>query len=471
MVFPGIKITIRYDKTCHIFKKNAIFISMRRHPIAILCVTMLVLLIILGFIPLSLKSLDRLVKEQADKLIQGDTLAIDKISIQLWRGLSLSNVSYVTRKDKQPAIRVHVPTIRLSYKFLALVRGKAHIHAITIVEPEITMILPQQAYTQPQSAKTSLIPVLPLPLGKLPLDLPIDIEINKLEITNGSLTAQQKPGDKMKIQGFSLSLAASVNTLVSVTGTLHADSLWPVYPYLITGFKTYFSLSPDSLKIENAGFSTYGGKGRFSVSMRTLEPLSLDGTISLNHIVLEKVLSSVRLGEVKASGKVSVDLTLHGKGMDPNAWQGKGKFSAQDLLISGLPFQKTLATLLFLPALNHLQFDIIKTSLVLSKGKMNTPDLQGTGNVANITGSGWIGLDMQAKEQVRISFSPQLCSRLPPMVSREILIPSPGGRCDTKGEMYGPLSKLQISLDKSVKNRAAGAIIKRAGSLINKLFK
>ena len=110
----------------------------------------------------------------------------------------------------------------------------------------------------------------------------------------------------------------------------------------------------------------------------------------------------------------------------------------------------------------------ISSSLSLKNDRLHTPNLQGTGNVFNFTGSGRVNLDTYVQETIDMSFSPEFCSRLPPVVSQGMLLPGEQGRCRLKGSLSGRLDNLKITIDRRIKQRA---IIQGVGKALEFLMK
>jgi hypothetical protein len=58
--------------------------------------SLIIIIIVIGFIPIPLDSFTPRIEEQVIKITSGDTVRIKSIKIQLWRGISLSEVSLVS---------------------------------------------------------------------------------------------------------------------------------------------------------------------------------------------------------------------------------------------------------------------------------------------------------------------------------------------------------------------------------------
>ena len=440
---------------------------MKRWHVILLCILWIV--VVVGFIPFSLTSLTTRVEDAATKLLPGDTIRLEKLSIQLWRGVSIRNARYYTSKSKDPSIRLSVSEVRLSYQLIPLLWGKVRFYKISLVKPKIEMV--SQPVLKAKQAPSKPPFILPLPLGKIPLNLPVDLEISTLLISNASCRILSLPATEINITGSDANFSASLDNELTLGGTIRVDSIRVPGPFLATGFKSQISILPGKMNISDCNFDFYKAICRADFTLDTTADTLVRTAFSMKGLDLAALLKETGFNKGKVSGLAGVEMRVAGKNLNVQEWQGRGKLNLTALDISDLPFQRTLSTLLFLPKLTHLKFDKVGTSLVLSYGKVSTPDLSGTGNLMNFTGSGWVGLDLFANEKVRISLAPDLCSHLPPMVSREILLPEPGGRCGVGGELHGPLSDLKIDLDQKSKARAAGAIIKRAGGLLQNFFK
>jgi hypothetical protein len=279
------------------------------------------------------------------------------------------------------------------------------------------------------------------------------------------------PATNITVGGVDADLSASLDKALSVSGKISVDSMRVPGPFLATDFKSRISIFSGKMKVSECGFDFYKASCRADFVLDTTADTLVRASFSMKGLDLAALLKQTGFNKGKVSGQAGMEMRVAGKGLNLLQWKGRGRLDLTALDLSGLPFQNTLAALLFLPKLTHFKFDKVGTSLVLSRGKVATPDLIGTGNLMNFTGSGWVGLDLFTSEKVRLSLSPDLCAHLPPVVSREILEPEPGGRCGVGGELHGPLSDLKIDLDRKSKARAANAIIKRAGGLLQDFFK
>lgn len=439
---------------------------MKRWQIILLCIIWVV--IFAGFLPISLGSLTRRVEKEAVKLMQGDTLRLEGLSIQLWRGVSIKNAYYATARGKEPTIRLKVPEIRLSYHLIPLFWGKVRFYKILLKQPWVEMV----SKPAPEAAATRQpLPMLPLPLGKIPMELPVDLEINTLLIEGASCRILNLPATEIMASGISADFSASLDKALEAGGEIRVDTIRVPGPFVATGFKTHVFLEPGKLEVSDCALEFYEGVCRAEMTVDTAADTLVRAEVTMKGLDLASLLNATGFDKGKVSGNADLKMRVSGKNLNLFQWQGRGKLELEKLDLSGLPFQKTLAALLFLPKLNHLKFDQVSTSLVMARGKVSTPDLKGTGNLMDFTGAGWVGLDMTANEKVHIILSNELCAHLPPLVSRDILLPEGNGRCGAGTELHGPLSNLKIELDQKTKARATNAIIKEAGSLLQNLFR
>jgi hypothetical protein len=188
-------------------------------------------------------------------------------------------------------------------------------------------------------------------LGKIDLGLPVNLEIHDLFIKNASLDGQIEPEMQVKARGVDIHLSASLNDAISAKGELSMDTLFAPYPYYITDFSTTLLLHPGKIEVSDCSFMIYKGKCNLSASIDTSADTLLNAKFSLTNMHLAPLLKTVQFNRGKVDGTISCEMSINGHTLDPKEWRGRGNFNAAKIELSELPFQNTLAKILFLPDL------------------------------------------------------------------------------------------------------------------------
>ncbi|MBD3392560.1 MAG: hypothetical protein GF418_10770 [Chitinivibrionales bacterium] len=434
---------------------------------AMLVLTLVLVVVVAGFVPLSMPALKNTVEKRASRVTAIDTVAIDGLAFTLWRGLLLRDVHCTMRPEGGPATQMDVSRAQVWYRILPLLRRKLAIRGIELHGLSIHADLPPAGKAGTDVTDTAVQPAW-LTLGALSLGLPVALEVNDFRIKQGRFTIDQAGRNLLHGAGLTVALDASVADTLGAQGTVRLDSLWAPRPYLLTGIQAGLQLDRTHAAVRNASFSFCGGTGRMEFSLNNAGDTTVAGDISVTDVDLGRLMKLVRFKRGTLGGKGSLEMQVASPDFRLENVNGHGRLSAKNLTVSGLPFQRTLAAVLLLPKVEQLAFSSIGSSLRLSQECLYMPDLRGTGNVFNVTGSGSVTLDTYVNQHVDMAFSREFCTRLPPVVSQGMLLPGKGGRCRLKGRLHGKLSKMKITIDRRIKERA---VIQGVGKALELLFK
>ncbi len=161
---------------------------------------------------------------------------------------------------------------------------------------------------------------------------------------------------------------------------LTADSLLSS-PYRLSDVSARIHLSPTVIRIEEAVFSAYGGRGQGSVSAQLgaqeAEPFRLE--LDLREVRADEFLAQTSPLGGLVQGSLSLGLTVDG-GLDRLllpvriALQGDGAFDIRDGRFLSGPVSAGLASFLGVPALDTLRFERWTSPFVIRDGAVRLPD-------------------------------------------------------------------------------------------------
>jgi hypothetical protein len=347
---------------------------------------------------------------------------------------------------------VQIPSLRISVRIFPLLAKHVAVQEIRIEKPDIAVAVPPA----PPSAKKEKAPPLSLPdLGGMPFSLSIE----RFSVSQASISFKT-PKDSVQCTGLDLKLtllrSAELKGRLSLA-LLELDKKWK-----ISDLEVPFRADLNTVEIASAKGSFCKGNLAFSGRLKTKGPRLDTLAFSLTGLSLEKAYaaSGQKEGTLKGSADIRLELSQSSLAMD--SLRGKGIFSANRVIASGLPIQKQFWVMLFLPKLSEMRFNKVSAPMAIRNARIHTARIEAEGDPIDVFSSGWVGMDGTLHQEVTAILAAELLTRIP-MRMKAVLLPAENGDRMLKCTVSGTFEKPVIVLDEKIKARAVGQIIRTVG--------
>ena len=417
------------------------------------------LIFLLGFVPFS----NQVLKIKVERILKEsfvDSCTIDKLTIALWTGVSVKNITCAWRDPSGASYCCSIPEADVSYHALPIIFKHLIIKNIMLEKPRLTCNVPA----------TPAAPIVPherFSLDKFSdamAGFPYTVFVRNVTLSKARILVTQKRDAILDCRGIGLSMKIGLDRDIALDGACEADTVSLLGAWRLIRLKAGLTVKGLAVVLDNCMAECYGGKislkARADLARGVLEELG----IVVSHVKLDQWYADEKIGPGKLSGKLDASMDFQPGMLCVDSLKARGTIKITGVAASDLPLQKNLIVVIAVPRLAAMHFSKISTDLDLKKGKIYTENIKGEGDPMDFKADGWVDLNGYFSEHVNAEFSGEFTSTLPQLF-RKSLLPvegDPDKRAFTCTAL-GTFKKPQVSVDQRIVNRAVGNIITEIG--------
>jgi hypothetical protein len=266
-----------------------------------------------------------------------------------------------------------------------------------------------------------------------------------------------------------LSMKVGLKRTLSVAGRLNVAEVEIPKTGRVGNVKASLRVNGSEIAIDNFRASAYGGvvtvKGKADLSKNFLEGLEM--TIDNMKIGEWYRLSGAGPGEL--NGKLDASMKLASSALVADSLTGNGWVKLSDVSSRGIPLQKNLLVLLFIPKLATMKFSSIYSELSLKKSKLYNVKCTGKGDPLDFNANGWVGLSGGIFQDAEGVFSGDFVRGLPPIVKNSLLpVPGDNEKRLFKCTISGTFQKPSCRVDERIQQQAVHNVFDAIGRFFRK---
>ena len=419
----------------------------------------LMLIFLLGFVPFSNQAL-KIKVERILKETFVDSCTIEKLTITLWTGVSVKNISFAWRDPSGASYGCSVPRASVSYHVLPIIFKHLIIKNITLETPCITCDVPS-------APVVSNTPHEQFSLDKLSDALagfPYTVFVRNIALSKARVLVTQKRATVMDCKGIGLSMKIRLDRSIALDGACEADSICLLDAWRLTRLKAGLRIKGLAVMLDNCRAECYGGrisvKAMVDMAQGTLEECGF----SVSHVKLDQWYADEKAGPGRLSGKLDASMDFQSGPLCMDSLKARGRILITGVAASDLPLQKNLLVALMVPKLAAMHFSRISSDLDLKKGKIYTENVKGEGDPMEFKADGWVDMDGYFSERINAEFTGEFMRALPPFFQKSLLPVEgdPDKRAFTCSAS-GTFKKPHVTVDQRIVNRAVENIITEIG--------
>ena len=366
------------------------------------------LIFLLGFVPFS----NQVLKIKVERILKEsfvDSCTIDKMTIALWTGVSVKNITCAWRDPSGSSYCCSIPEAGVSYHALPIIFKHLIIKNITLQKPRLTCNVPA----------TPAAPIVPherFSLDKFSDALagfPYTVFVRNITLSKACVLVTQKRDAIMDCRGIGLSMKIGLDRDIALDGACEADTVSLLGAWRLTRLKAGLTVKGLAVVLDNCRAECYGGKislkARADLARGALEELG----IVVSHVKLDQWYADEKIGPGKLSGKLDASMDFQPGMVCLDSLKARGTIKIMGVAASDLPLQKNLIVALMVPKLAAMHFSKISSDLDLKKGKIYTENIKGEGDPMDFKADGWVDMNGYFSERVNAEFSGEFMSTHP----------------------------------------------------------
>lgn len=438
---------------------------------SILAVILLLLLVAGWF------ALDRYLGSEAFKqaVLQKTTQAagvpvyVKTFRFSIWKGLQLNGLSVGSPSGFQQEF-LSSQSVDFRYRLLSLLEGRVQIDKAVLDHPKI--IIEQRPDGQTNLPIGSASPGTASPSASGGTSL--DIDIREFDMIEGEVSGRKADGTaSFSITGLNLNSSIQLaGDKISLEGKL-ATKTFAFTPLLLEGLGSPFVLEENVLKLSDISASAFGGRLEGTGSLQTKAkdlPFSLD--LKGTGLQLTQLAEQLAGKKSPLSGQLELAASLVTPLADPTLVQGKGHLEVKDASLGENAVLQLLGEVLHIRELRGGKFDLAVTDFAVANKMVSLSNLVLTGPLVNIRGSGNIDFNQNYDLQLVLNIKSSAAAQIPGEIKASFIANPDGSLSSPPFRVYGSAGSLQQTLlEELLQQRAKSEIQKRAGGLLDKLFK
>jgi hypothetical protein len=410
---------------------------------ATLALFLLSIFVLVGFVPISTDPFSG-IAENALKVMGADSVSIGGVSVVLWTGLRVRDISTYKRiSDKGDGYRasaahadVRCNLIRAA--FALLVNPRLYRHGRDVF---------REAYERPfelagdvSRAVESLRPV------------------KRIVLSGAGISFTSKGASGVSASGAEVTLGRDGGPALSGNVSVRAV----VIPALakVDNFRVKVSIDDKKLELADGVGMVFGGRLRMGLSVDVRQSEISSGEMFVSGLDLERFCAGTGFSPGSLAGKVDFEARVDGGSpISLDSVKAKGLVTVTNLTAADLALQKSPVVNQLSRDLRLLRFSEVRGGFILSGGKLRFREIVGVGDVLKFRSAGWVGLDGKISQDFEGELSRNFVAGLPKLIKNSLeKTEDEGGRFKCK--IGGTFHKPRIEVDKSVYDRAIGGFFK-----------
>jgi hypothetical protein len=405
------------------------------------------LTLLAGFLPLRFGPLDRAV-ENALKDASADSVSVGEVSVILWSGVRVKDLTAYKRISAKEDYRASVPRADISCNLFGM--GLALLTNPNVLKAERDLF--REAYESPVEFVGDAC-ALAVSLGPL----------KKVAVKDVGVRFTRYKGKGKSAAAVAGVSAEGVSAAVSIQGRGHKRALngsvsvksASVPPIaVVENFRVKLRAADGRLGLTGGSGVVFGGELSVDASLDLDSSRLTGGTAQIKGLDLEKYCAKTDFSPGRLGGKVDIDVLINeSPSFVLDSIRAKGSFKAANLTASDIGLQRTQAVNQLSKELRSLGFWEVRGDFRLDKGKIRFGEIAAAGDVLKFKSTGWADFDGRLEQNFEGELSQNFTEKLPKLV-RSGLEKTENGGGGFKCRITGTFHKPRVEVDKGVYNRA-----------------
>jgi hypothetical protein len=363
--------------------------------------------------------------------------------------------------------------IKLEYDLAALLGKKIRVTKIVFDAPVLTIEQNARGENNIPKGGKKQEPGAAAPAATGGGALPLDLNIDKLAITDGAVTVRRADGsESCSVDGFGLSSAIQLaGDDLSLQGNLQIKKV-ALGVLALENLHSPFVARNGRLQLTDIDAWALGGKlkGKGGLTYGD-ENLPFRLILKGSGLKLTELASQLAGTKSPMKGALDLDVTLETPLVAPMDVQGKGHAEIHDVSLGKNAVLGLLGGILKIPELGGGKFDLASSDFGIAKQVVTLSNTVLTAPLMTLKGGGTVTFDQVYDLQLVLTLQPKAAAAMPKELREAFTANTDGSLVTPPFRVYGPKDGLkQTLLEELLKKRAGAEIQKQSGELMNKLF-
>jgi len=416
------------------------------------------LALLAGFLPIHLGPLDRTV-ENVLKGVGADTVAVGEVSVILWRGIRVKDLTAGKRVSANEDYFASVQQADISCNLFGM--ALTFLTTPNILKSDRDLF--REAYEKPIEfvGDACLLAMSLGPLTKITLrDAGINVTRHK---------SKGKGKDKAAVAAVPWVNAGGVSAALAVRGrggkraldgSVSVKSASVQSIAAVNDFRVKLRVTGGTLAITDGRGDIFGGKLNVEASLDLDSSRFTGGKARINGLDLEQYCDGTDFSPGRLSGTVNLDAEIEkGSPAALDSIKAKGSFNAANLTAAETGLQKTQAVNKLSRELRTLGFGEVRGDFQLDAGKIRFGEIAAVGDIMTFKSSGWADFEGKLAQDFAGELDSAFVRKLPKLVRNGLeKTENGGGRFNCR--ITGTFHKPRVEVDKAVYNRAFKSLFK-----------
>jgi len=404
------------------------------------------LALLAGFLPIRFGSLNRAV-EDALKGVGADTVTVGEVSVILWRGIRVKDLTVCKRVSANEDYRVSVPQADISCNLFGM--AAAILTTPNILKSERDLF--REAYEKPIEFAGDAC-VLAMSFGPVKRVTLRDAGVRVTQY-KGKAAATAVPW--VNANGVSATLAVrGRGAKRAVDGSVSAKLATVPYIAVIEDFRVKLRVKDGQLSLTDGRGGIFGGKLDVDAFLDLDSSRFTGGKARIIGFDLEKYCAGTDFAPGRIGGKVDINVEIEeGSSAVLDSIKAKGSFKSANLTAAEIGLQRTQAVNQLSKELRTLEFGEVRGDFQLDGGKIRFREIVGTGDILTFKSAGWADFEGRLVQDFEGELNPTFTAKIPKFVRNGLERTENGGgrfKCRITGTFHKP----RVEVDKKVYNRA-----------------
>jgi hypothetical protein len=426
---------------------------------------LLFLILVAGFIPVSLPVLRNQVVAIAEKNL-GGPCAVDKMTVRLWSGVSLKGVHVFFVRASGDTVSADVESINLSWSLLPLLFKHVHVKALTIERPAAHIRKAAKPVVTRKVEKD-----MQKSLQETVEGMPYTFSLKNIRVRRGRFSVLAPSGHVLSAAGIKVDLAVGLKEVIFAGGSCAVDSL-RLGPQgtLVSDLFVKTEVRAWEVSVNKISGRFYDGKISGKGAVRLDINRIKDFEFSVTKINLEKYYGSLNLDQGSLRGYADASVSLSPSFLAPDSLRGRGNVLLTSVQAQMTPIQQSIPLKTFVPKLANLEFSRIRCPFIIRNGKIINDNMTGEGNLVDFQSKGWAALDGYLMQNIELILHDDFADALP-RVLQYPLITNRKGQRTLLLTLTNTFEEPRIAMDKKALNRTIGRALFDIQKGLQGLFK
>jgi hypothetical protein len=328
------------------------------------------------FIPFGIGKFDGIV-EDILKEAGADSVSVGNVSVSLFRGICIENLSTYKRKNAQEYYTAEISRI--------YIRGDIFGLGSMVIGREKSGKVKRDIFMEVYYKPIELVSEAFSNLAALGL-------LKEIEINGAAICFMNKGKVNISAKGVSTKLSMKSDAFEGKASIAYA--LIPSVAKIESFSTKMKSNDGKQLDLFDMEWKVFGGKFNARASLNLKKPKILGGGMRIRGLDVKQFWAQSKILSGNIEGKVDLDLEIEPFKLSViDSVKLKGSFSVNKLTAVDLPLQKLAVVNKASPKLRSIQFEQVKGKFVFSNKNIKFNEILGIGDVMNFRSVGWFNID------------------------------------------------------------------------------